>query len=76
MFPAPFGLDSLAFELPLSLLAVLTVAAVFGNEVVRFWAIRLFAGPPTPAVRERLSALVAAGSGFALLIYGFRDSHS
>jgi len=72
-FPAPFDLDLLALELPLSLLAILAVAVVVGNEAIRFWAIQLFAGRPAPTLRERLIPLVWAGGGFALLIYGLRQ---
>lgn len=72
-FPPPFDLDLLVLELPVSLLAILAVAVVVGNEAVRFWAIQLFAGRPVPTLRERLMPLVWAGGGFALLLYGLRQ---
>jgi hypothetical protein len=72
-FPPPFDVSVLRLELPVSLLALLTAGAVLGNEIVRFWAIQLFADLPTPTVRSRLAVLVPVGGGFALLVYGFRQ---
>lgn len=72
-FPAPFDLELLALELPLSLLAILTVAAVLGSEAIRFWAIQLFAGESSPSLQSRLTALVAAAGGLALLLYALRQ---
>jgi hypothetical protein len=72
-FPPPFDVSVLRLELPVSLLALLTVGAVLGNEIVRFWAIQLFADRPTPTVRSRLAVLVPVGGGFALLVYGLRQ---
>jgi hypothetical protein len=72
-FPPPFGVDVLAFEFPLGVLAALTVAVVVADEAVRFWAIQQFAGRPAPTLQERGRLLVAVGGGVALFVYGVRE---
>ena len=67
------GLDLLQFDLPLWLLALLTVLAVLVGEAIRFWAIRQFADlslRSVPEVRERLPVFLTVAGGFALLVFG------
>jgi hypothetical protein len=64
----------LAFELPLSVLVALTVAAVVSHEAVRFWAIQQFAESPVPKLQERARLLLAVGGGVALFVYGVRQA--
>ena len=73
-FPPPFGVDTLAFELPLSVLAALTAAAVVSQEAVRFWAIQQFAESSVPTLQERARILLAVGSGVALFVYGVEQA--
>jgi len=71
----PLGWDALLFDLPLPLLVVLAVASVLTSEVIRFWAIRLFADlsiTPVPERGERLPVLLAVGGGFAFVLFGLR----
>jgi len=70
----PFDVDVLAFELPLSVLVTLTVAAVVSHEAVRFWAIQQFAESPVPTLQERARTLLAVGGGVALFVYGLREA--
>jgi len=72
----PVDWEFLSLELPLPLLAVLAVGAVFAGELVRFWAIRLFADlslTPVPERRERVPILLAVGGGVTLLVFGLRE---
>jgi len=73
-FPPPFGVDTLAFELPLSVLAALTAAAVVSQEAVRFWAIQQFAESSVPTLQERARILLAVGGGVALFVYGVEQA--
>ena len=72
-FTPLFDIDMLAFELPLSVLVALTVAAVVSHEAVRFWAIQQFAESPVPKLQERARLLLAVGGGVALFVYGVRQ---
>jgi hypothetical protein len=72
-FPPPFHLEFLSLDLPLSLLAGLTLVVIIAHEGVRVWAIQLFAQGETPSFRERLSTIVLLGGGIAILIYGVSD---
>jgi len=72
-FTPPFDIDALAFELPLSVLVALTVAAVVSQEAVRFWAIQQFAESPVPTLQERARILLAVSGGVALFVYGVRQ---
>jgi hypothetical protein len=69
----PFGVEFLRFDLPLALLAVLTVAVVLANEAVRCWAIQAFVDRPVPALLERGRVIVVVGGGVALLVFGIRQ---
>ena len=73
-FTPPFDIDVLTFELPLSVLVALTVAAVVSHEAVRFWAIQQFAESPVPKLQERARILLAVGGGVALFVYGVRET--
>jgi hypothetical protein len=73
-FTLPFDIDMLAFELPLSVLVALTVAAVVSHEAVRFWAIQQFAENPVPKLQERARILLAVGGGVALFVYSVRQA--
>ncbi|MDS0261016.1 hypothetical protein NDI56_16570 [Haloarcula sp. S1CR25-12] len=73
-FTPPFDIDMLAFELPLSVLVALTVAAVVSHEAVRFWAIQQFAESPAPTLQKRARVLLAVGGGVALFVYGVRQA--
>ena len=70
----PFDIDMLAFELPLSVLVALTVAAVVSHEAVRFWAIQQFAESLVPTLQERARVLLVVGGGVALFVYGVRQA--
>ena len=73
-FTPPFDVDLLAFELPLSVLVALTVAAVVSHEAVRFWAIQQFAETSVPTLQERARLLVAVGGGVALFVYSVNEA--
>jgi len=69
----PFDIALLRLQLPVALLAVLTVAAVLANEAVRCWAIQSFVDRPAPSLRERGSVIVVVGGGVALFVFGIRQ---
>lgn len=69
----PFGVEALAVEAPLSLLAALVVVALLAREAIRFWAIQQFAGVSAPGLRDRLPVLVPVAGGLALLLFGLRE---
>jgi hypothetical protein len=73
-FTPPFGIDMLAFELPLSVLVALTVAAIVSHEAVRFWTIQQFADISVPRLQERAHTLLVVGGGVALFVYGVRQA--
>lgn len=73
MATPPFGIEFLRFDLPLALLAGLTVAVVLANEAVRCWAIQAFVDRPVPPLRERGRVIVVVGGGVALLVFGIRQ---
>lgn len=68
----PVDLKVLALDLPVALLAVLVLVGVVGNEVLRFWGIRLFAEAGGESLGERLPVLLAAAGGVALLLFALR----
>lgn len=68
-----FGVEALAVEAPLSLLAALAVVALLTREAVRFWAIQQFAGVSTHPLRDRLPVLVPVAGGLALVLFGLRE---
>jgi len=73
-FTPPFDIDVLTFELPLSVLVALTVAAIVSHEAVRFWAIQQFAETSVPTLQERARILLTVGGGVALVVYGVREA--
>ena len=71
----PLDLDSFVPELPLSVLAALVLVGLVGNELVRFWAIRLFASPTRGQLSnaaDRVPVVLAVGGGFALFLFALR----
>jgi len=69
----PIDLDVLLLDLPIAVLAVVTIVAVVAGEVIRFWAIQLFADVSGPDLSERFAVLLSVGSGFALVVLGLRE---
>jgi hypothetical protein len=58
--------------LSLPVLAALALAGIILNEVIRFWAIRTFAGPSATRAGDagaRLRVLFALGGGVTLLVF-------
>lgn len=72
-FSPPFDIGLLRFDLPLAVLAILTVAVVLANEAVRCWAIQAFVDSPVPTLRERARIIVVVGGGVALFVYTIRQ---
>lgn len=68
----PVDLEALALDLPLTLLAGLVLVGIVGNEVLRFWGIRLFAEAGEESLGRRLPVLLAAAGGVALLQFTLR----
>lgn len=65
----------LTLETSLPVLAGLTILGVVCNEVIRFWAIRRFAGPSAARAKDagqRLRVLLVLGGSFAILLFGLQ----
>ncbi len=72
----PAEMGALSVEMSLPILVGLALVGIVLNEVIRFWAIRRFAGGSALRANDagqRLRVLLAVGGGFAIVLFALQQ---